>query len=103
MKTDIPSVMVTVRLSARERVLLDKLVALASAELGERGANVTLSTVVRGLILKAARSRKIEVEDKSAALSKLGPTIHHRQSFAPVRLWGLDAAHDDVGPDLLSL
>ena len=43
------------------------------------------------------------VPEHIEALARLGPTIHHRQSFAPVRLWGLDAAHDDVGPDLLSL
>jgi ribonuclease HII len=43
------------------------------------------------------------VPEHIAALTRLGPTIHHRQSFAPVRLRGLDAAHVDVGPDLLPL
>src|SRR6266571_736533 len=41
------------------------------------------------------------VPEHIEALARLGPTIHHRQSFAPVRLCGLDAAHDDVGPNLV--
>src|SRR5262249_41305750 len=43
------------------------------------------------------------VPEHIEALTRLGPTIHHRQSFAPVRLRGLDAADDDIAPDLLAL
>jgi ribonuclease HII len=43
------------------------------------------------------------VPEHIAALTRLGPTIHHRQSFAPVRLCGPDAAYDDVAPNLLPL
>jgi len=43
------------------------------------------------------------VPEHIEALARLGPTIHHRQSFAPVRLCGLDAAHDDVGSNLSPL
>jgi len=43
------------------------------------------------------------VPEHIEALARLGPTIHHRQSFAPVRLCALDAVHDDVGPNLLPL
>src|SRR5262245_14255453 len=43
------------------------------------------------------------VPEHIEALTRLGPTIHHRQSFAPVRLRGLDAADDVAAPDLLAL
>jgi ribonuclease HII len=43
------------------------------------------------------------VPEHIEALTRLGPTIHHRQSFAPVRLRGLDAADDDIASDLLAL
>jgi ribonuclease HII len=39
------------------------------------------------------------VPEHIEALTRLGPTIHHRQSFAPVRLRGLDAVQVDVGSD----
>jgi len=43
------------------------------------------------------------VPEHIEALARLGPTIHHRQSFAPVRLCALDAVHDDVGRNLALL
>jgi len=43
------------------------------------------------------------VPEHIEALTRLGPTIHHRQSFAPVRLRGSDAAHDEVTPNFLPL
>jgi len=43
------------------------------------------------------------VPEHIEALTRLGPTIHHRQSFAPVRLRGLDAAQVDVASDILPL
>ena len=43
------------------------------------------------------------VPEHIEALTRLGPTIHHRQSFAPVRLRGHDVADVDVEPDLLPL
>jgi len=43
------------------------------------------------------------VPEHIEALTRLGPTIHHRQSFAPVRLRGPDAAQVDVASDILPL
>jgi ribonuclease HII len=43
------------------------------------------------------------VPEHIEALTRLGPTIHHRQSFAPVRLCGPDAVHNEVAPKLLPL
>src|SRR5690349_4021704 len=43
------------------------------------------------------------VPEHIAALTRLGPTIHHRQSFAPVRLCSVEAAHNEVAPNLLPL
>jgi ribonuclease HII len=45
------------------------------------------------------------VPEHFAALAKLGPTIHHRKSFAPVaaKLAGLSGASDEVIADLLRL
>jgi ribonuclease HII len=49
------------------------------------------------------RNMGYAVPEHIEALTRLGPTIHHRQSFAPVRLWGVDAAYDEVVPNLLPL
>jgi ribonuclease HII len=43
------------------------------------------------------------VPEHIEALTRLGPTIHHRRSFAPVRLCGPNAAPDNVAPNLLPL
>lgn len=45
------------------------------------------------------------VPEHAAALARLGPTIHHRKSFAPVaaKLAALDGASDEVIADLLPL
>ncbi len=45
------------------------------------------------------------VPEHFAALARLGPTIHHRKSFAPVaaKLAALDGASDEVIADLLPL
>jgi ribonuclease HII len=41
------------------------------------------------------------VPEHIEALTRLGPTIHHRRSFAPVRLWSLGATGDEVPPAAL--
>jgi ribonuclease HII len=45
------------------------------------------------------------VPEHFAALARLGPTIHHRRSFAPVaaKLAGLSGASDEVISELLPL
>jgi len=45
------------------------------------------------------------VPEHFAALARLGPTIHHRRSFAPVaaKLAGLGGASDEVISELLPL
>ena len=45
------------------------------------------------------------VPEHFAALQKLGPTIHHRKSFAPVaaKLAALGAVSDEVAAELLPL
>jgi ribonuclease HII len=45
------------------------------------------------------------VPEHSAALKKLGPTVHHRRSFAPVaaKLAALGAVSDEIASELLPL
>lgn len=61
------SVLVTLRLSPRDRALLEQLVALEQRELAARGAEATLSSVMRGLIRDAARVRGVGDDDERAA------------------------------------
>lgn len=53
----------TLRLSALDRALLDKLVELEAEELRERGVDANISTVVRQLIRQAAKARGIVLEE----------------------------------------
>jgi DNA-binding Xre family transcriptional regulator len=58
---DGPSVLVTLRMSARDRALLEQLVERERRELEDLGVEVSLSSVMRKLIRAAARASAIEV------------------------------------------
>ena len=58
---DGPSVLVTLRLSARDRALLEGLVERERQELGDLGVEVSLSSVMRKLIRAAAKASAIDV------------------------------------------
>jgi hypothetical protein len=58
---DGPSVLVTLRLSARDRALLEQLVERERRELEELGVEVSLSSVMRKLIRAAAKASAIDV------------------------------------------
>jgi DNA-binding Xre family transcriptional regulator len=58
---DGPSVLVTLRLSARDRALLEQLVERERRELEELGVEVSLSSVMRKLIRAAAKASAVDV------------------------------------------
>jgi hypothetical protein len=58
---DGPSVLVTLRVSARDRALLEQLVERERRELEELGVEVSLSSVMRKLIRAAAKASAIDV------------------------------------------
>jgi hypothetical protein len=58
---DGPSVLVTLRLSARDRTLLEQLVERERRVLEELGVEVSLSSVMRKLIRAAAKASAIDV------------------------------------------
>jgi transcriptional regulator with XRE-family HTH domain len=58
---DGPSVLVTLRLSARDRALLEQLVESERRELEDLGVEVSLSSVMRKLIRAAAKASGIDV------------------------------------------
>jgi DNA-binding Xre family transcriptional regulator len=58
---DAPSVLVTLRLSTRDRALLDALVDRERKELEDLGVEVSLSSVMRKLIRAAAKASAVEV------------------------------------------
>jgi hypothetical protein len=58
---DAPSVLVTLRMSARDRALLEQLVERERRELEELGVEVSLSSVMRKLIRAAAKASAIDV------------------------------------------
>jgi hypothetical protein len=53
----------TVRLTAHDRALLDKLVELDAAEMAECGAHANISTVIRRLVRQDAKARGVVVGD----------------------------------------
>jgi len=61
---DGPSVLVTLRLSARDRALLEQLVERERRELEDLGVEVSLSSVMRKLIRAAAKASAIDVGDE---------------------------------------
>jgi hypothetical protein len=58
---DGPSVLVTLRMSARDRALLEQLVERERRELEDLGVEVSLSSVMRKLIRAAAKASAIDV------------------------------------------
>ena len=86
-----------------------------------RGDTIVASIAAASIVAKVTRDRLMArialihpgygferhmgyaVPEHIEALTRLGPTIHHRQSFAPVRLCGPDAIHNEVAPKLLPL
>jgi len=58
---DGPSVLVTLRLSARDRALLEQLVERERRELEDLGVEASLSSVMRKLIRAAAKASAIDV------------------------------------------
>lgn len=53
----------TLRLTAHDRALLDRLVEIEAAELVEHGVDVNLSTVVRRLVRQEAKARNIVLSE----------------------------------------
>jgi hypothetical protein len=64
---DGPSVLVTLRLSSRDRALLDGLVDRERQELEDLGVEVSLSSVMRKLIRAAAKTSAVDVAGVEAA------------------------------------
>ncbi len=64
---DGPSVLVTLRLSARDRALLEGLVERERQELEDLGVEVSLSSVMRKLIRAAAKAAAVDVAGVEAA------------------------------------
>jgi hypothetical protein len=60
----------TVRLSSRDRALLEKLVEKDRAELADRGVEVSLATVMRQMIRQTARARGVAADDAEVKASK---------------------------------
>jgi hypothetical protein len=58
---DGPSVLVTLRLSARDRALLEQLVERERQELEDLGVEVSLSSIMRKLIRAAAKASAVDV------------------------------------------
>jgi len=70
---DGPSVLVTLRLSARDRALLEGLVERERQELEDLGVEVSLSSVMRKLIRAAAKASAIDVAGVEAAAPVASP------------------------------
>jgi len=64
---DGPSVLVTLRLSARDRAWLEGLVERERKELADLGVEVSLSSVMRKLIRAAAKASAVDVAGVEAA------------------------------------
>jgi hypothetical protein len=67
---DGPSVLVTLRLSMRDRALLEGLVARERQELEDLGVEVSLSSIMRKLIRGAAKASDVEVAEPVAPRAK---------------------------------
>jgi hypothetical protein len=70
---DGPSVLVTLRLSARDRALLEGLVERERQELEDLGVEVSLSSVMRKLIRAAAKASAVDVAGVEAAAQVAPP------------------------------
>jgi hypothetical protein len=71
---DGPSVLVTLRLSARDRALLERLVERERQELEDLGVEVSLSSVMRKLIRAAAKASAVDAAAPVAPPAKAVPT-----------------------------
>lgn len=101
----------------------DRIAAGCDCEAVVRGDAIIASVAAASIVAKVTRDRLMRrlalaypgygferhmgyaVPEHIAALARLGPTIHHRRTFAPVtvRLAGADAAGDEIQPDMLPL
>jgi ribonuclease HII len=99
----------------------DRIVAACDCEAVVRGDSLIASIAAASIVAKVTRDRLMArlglahpgygferhmgycVPEHVEALTRLGPTIHHRRGFAPVaaRYGELDAAAQDLLPDLL--
>jgi DNA-binding Xre family transcriptional regulator len=72
---DGPSVLVTLRLGSRDRLLLEGLVERERRELEALGVEASLSSVMRKLIRAAAKASAVEVDDVEASepARRVGP------------------------------
>jgi DNA-binding MarR family transcriptional regulator len=84
------SVLVTLRLSARDRALLEGLVERERQELEELGVEVSLSSVMRKLIRAAAKASAVDVAGVEAAAPVAPPA-----KPAPTRA-SADVSQDQV-------
>ena len=88
---DAPSVLVTLRLSARDRALLEQLVDRERRELEHLGVEASLSSVMRKLIRAAAKASVIDVAGDElrgpapAATAKRAPVATRTVSQDEVR------------------
>lgn len=73
MAADPSSIVLTIRLTPRDRALLEKLVEAERAELEDRGVEVSLSTVLRQMIRQTAKARDLVLEDHEIVLPKRRP------------------------------
>jgi hypothetical protein len=80
---DGPSVLVTLRLSARDRALLEGLVERERRELEDLGVEVSLSSVMRKLIRAAAKTSAIDVAGDGLP-GRPAPAAAPRPSTTPV-------------------
>jgi DNA-binding MarR family transcriptional regulator len=87
---DGPSVLVTLRLSARDRALLEGLVERERHEVEELGVEVSLSSVMRKLIRAAAKASAVDVAGVEAAAPVAPPA-----KPAPTRA-SADVSQDQV-------
>jgi hypothetical protein len=82
---DAPSVLVTLRLSARDRALLEQLVERERRELEDLGVEASLSSVLRKLIRIAAKASAIEVGENVHGGSLRPPQHPRRRRRRPSR------------------
>jgi hypothetical protein len=96
-------VVLTVRLSARDRVLLDRLVELDARELAELGVEITVATVLRRMIRAAAKERGVDLpEGEVPVLKKRAPARAPKVSQDKVRklLVRLASDHRGLGAEI---
>lgn len=74
-RTQVAETTLTLRLTEPQREALDQLVAMRAAELADEGVTITAASLVRGLILREARTRGVAVgEANTDAPAKVATT-----------------------------